>query len=48
MPQDNPGSLTDPEYAAIVAYLLQANRYPAGQKELDPELATLKEVVFKK
>ena len=32
MPQDKPTSLTDDEYAAIVAYLLQANRSPAGQQ----------------
>lgn len=47
MPQDKPTSLTDDEYAAIVAYLLQANRYPAGQQELRPDTA-LKEVVFKR
>jgi len=48
MPQDTPASLTDQEYAAIVAYLLQANRYPAGQQELHPDPAALKGVVFKK
>jgi mono/diheme cytochrome c family protein len=48
MPQDNPASLTDDENAAIVAYLLQANRYPAGQHELGPVPAVLKEIVFKK
>jgi mono/diheme cytochrome c family protein len=48
MPQDKPASLTDQENAAIVAYLLQANRYPAGQQELHPDPAALKEVVFKK
>lgn len=48
MPQDNPASLTDEEYAAIVAYLLQANRYPAGQQELHPDPPALKEVVFKR
>ena len=48
MPQDKPASLTDEEYAAIVAYLLQANRFPAGQQELHPDPAVLKEVVFKK
>ena len=47
MPQDKPASLTDDENAAIVAYLLQANRYPAGQQELRPDVAALKEVVFK-
>jgi mono/diheme cytochrome c family protein len=48
MPQDKPASLTDDENAAIVAYLLQANRYPAGEQELRPDLAALKEVVFKR
>ena len=48
MPQDKPASLTDDETAAIVAYLLQANRYPAGQQELRPDPAALKEVVFKR
>jgi quinoprotein glucose dehydrogenase len=46
MPQDKPASLTDDEYAAIVAYLLQSNRYPAGQEDLRPDPAALKEVVF--
>lgn len=48
MPQDKPTSLTDDEYAAIVAYLLQANRYPAGQQDLRPDPAALKAVVFKR
>jgi mono/diheme cytochrome c family protein len=48
MPQDKPASLTDEEYAAIVAYLLQANRFPAGQQEIPADPAVLKEVVFKR
>jgi mono/diheme cytochrome c family protein len=48
MPQDKPASLTDDEYAAIVAYLLQANRYPTGQQELRADPAALKELVFKR
>lgn len=48
MPQDKPASLTDDEYAAIVAFLLQANRYPAGKQELRADPAALKEVVFKR
>jgi mono/diheme cytochrome c family protein len=41
MPQDKPGSLTDHEYSAIVAYLLTRNGYPASEVELsgDPERA---------
>ena len=48
MPQDKPTSLTDDEYTAIVAYLLQANRFPAGQQELHPDPAALKGVAFKR
>ena len=47
MPQDKPESLPDPTYADIVAYLLQANKYPAGQGELKPDPAALKEMPFK-
>jgi mono/diheme cytochrome c family protein len=48
MPQDKPASLTDEENAAIVAYLLRANRYPAGEQELRPDPAALKDIVFKR
>jgi hypothetical protein len=34
MPADNPGSLPTSEYLDIVAYLLQANKLPAGNDEL--------------
>jgi mono/diheme cytochrome c family protein len=48
MPQDKPASLTDAEYADIVAYLLKSNQYPAGERELRPDPAVLKEVIFKR
>lgn len=40
MPQDDPGSLTPEEYAAVVAYMLQLNGRPAGERRLpaDEEL----------
>jgi len=40
MPQNRPGSLTPQEYIDVVAYMLQLNRRPAGDRELpaDPEL----------
>jgi S-disulfanyl-L-cysteine oxidoreductase SoxD len=31
MPADNPGSLTAAQYAEVVAFMLKANGYPAGQ-----------------
>ena len=34
MPEADPGSLRPAEYAAIVAYLLQLNDYPAGDADL--------------
>jgi quinoprotein glucose dehydrogenase len=47
MPQDKPASLTDKEYAEIVAYLLKSNQYPAGAQELPPDPKALNEVTFK-
>jgi mono/diheme cytochrome c family protein len=37
MPPDRPGSLTDRSYADLTAFLLDANDYPKGDKELPPD-----------
>jgi mono/diheme cytochrome c family protein len=37
MPPDWPGSLTDQNYADLAAFLLDANGYPKGDKELPPD-----------
>jgi outer membrane protein assembly factor BamB len=37
MPPDRPGSLTDQSYAELTAFLLDANDYPKGDKELPPD-----------
>jgi mono/diheme cytochrome c family protein len=37
MPPDRPGSLTDQNYADTAAFLLDANDYPKGDKELPPD-----------
>jgi cytochrome c len=34
MPKDKPGSLGTGSYVDVVAYLLQANRFPSGAREL--------------
>lgn len=34
MPADNPGTLHEPEYLDVVAYLLQVNEIPPGKKQL--------------
>ena len=39
MPSNAPGTLTPEQYADVLAYVLNYNKYPKGQKELakDPE-----------
>jgi mono/diheme cytochrome c family protein len=37
MPPDRPGSLTDQSYADLAAFLLDANDYPKGDKEIPPD-----------
>ena len=34
MPSDRPGSLSTQSYEDLLAYLLQSNQFPAGEKEL--------------
>jgi polar amino acid transport system substrate-binding protein len=34
MPADEPGSLRDAEYMDILAFVIQANGFPAGGREL--------------
>lgn len=46
MPEDNPGSLTGPQYADVIAYFLQLNKYPAGSDELKGEAEALATIQF--
>ena len=41
MPEENPGELSNQTYADILAYLLQANKFPAGDDELEPDVERL-------
>ncbi|HMH65359.1 MAG TPA: cytochrome c [Rhizomicrobium sp.] len=43
MPQSDPGSLKPEEYAAVTAYILQQNGYPAGSAALATGAAGLKD-----
>jgi mono/diheme cytochrome c family protein len=43
MPQSDPGSLKPEEYAAVTAYILQQNGYPAGSTPLAKGAAGLKD-----
>ena len=42
MPEGDPGSLRPAQYAAVVAYLLQLNGYPAGEAALPTRLSALR------
>jgi len=44
MPQDNPGSLADDDYAAVTAYILQLNTMPAGERPLPGDSAALAKI----
>ncbi len=46
MPNNAPGSLSRPQYADIVAYILKVNNYPAGERELEPRAAAMKGVTL--
>ena len=43
MPQSDPGSLKPDEYAAVTAYILQQNGYPAGATALAKDSAGAKD-----
>jgi mono/diheme cytochrome c family protein len=46
MPADHPGTLSRPENADILAYILQVNKLPAGTRDLPSDAETLKRIRF--
>ena len=46
MPADHPGTLSRSANAAIVAYILQVNKLPAGKTELPSDADALKQIQF--
>ena len=46
MPEDNPGSLQEQEYADVIAYLLSLNKYPSGQDELQGTNEAMKAILM--
>jgi mono/diheme cytochrome c family protein len=44
MPADNPGSLQRPQVAELIAFILNFNKYPAGQDELATDSEALKAI----
>jgi len=46
MPADAPGTLTPQDVADLVAFVLQANKFPAGRTELAPATPLLKQITI--
>ena len=46
MPQNAPGSLSGQQNSDILAFVLQANKFPAGQTELAKDAMMLKTIKF--
>jgi len=44
MPREDPASLSTRQYADLLAYILSANEFPPGDKELDRDAAVLNEI----
>ena len=44
MPFDSPGKLTAEQYSDVIAYIFSANKFPAGDKELDHDTAPLQKI----
>jgi cytochrome c5 len=44
MPKQEPASLSEKEYAQVIAYLLKINDAPAGKTELPAEIDVLKKI----
>ena len=44
MPSDKPGTLTREQTAAVVAYILKANKLPAGSSDLPSDTEKLKSI----
>jgi mono/diheme cytochrome c family protein len=46
MPSDRPNSLSSQTYRDIVAFILQANKFPPGEKELDTDIDGLRQILI--
>lgn len=45
MPEDNPGGLKPREYASVIAWILDLNAYPAGERELPSDEEELRRIL---
>jgi cytochrome c5 len=47
-PRDKPGSLSARAYTDVAAYILQANKFPSGSRELDRDPKALEGIVIER
>lgn len=47
MPPGEAGGMSEAEYADIIAVILKANKFPAGDKDLEPDMEEMKEMPLK-
>jgi mono/diheme cytochrome c family protein len=48
MPRDKPGSLSARAYTDVAAYILQANKFPSGSRELDRDPKVLEQILIER
>ena len=48
MPSDRPNSLSGQAYRDVVAFILQANKLPSGDKEMDADVEALRQILIVK
>ena len=48
MPEDQPGSLPDQQYADVIAYFLKLNKLPTGGAELEGSPETMKDTLMER
>jgi mono/diheme cytochrome c family protein len=48
MPPDNPAGLNDTTYVDMLAFILRANGYPAGNSELPPDTNALDQMTLRR
>ncbi len=48
MPADAPGSMSPRDTADVVAYMLQLNKFPAGEKDLPSDMSALNGITFER
>jgi mono/diheme cytochrome c family protein len=44
MPSDRPNSLSSQTYRDVVAFILKANKFPSGDRELDSDIEALRQI----